>query len=94
MIRTEYTFEMEPALNSLNYFTNEDNDIHNRVVQALKNQSFPNHRQLFVRVDKGVVRLEGKVLTFYEKQMCNTYVKRIPGIRELINDIIVDEHHS
>jgi BON domain len=37
----------------------------------------------------GVVRLTGRVFTFYEKQLCNQCCGRVAGVRQLINAVQV-----
>ncbi|MDX1962455.1 MAG: BON domain-containing protein [Pirellulales bacterium] len=70
-----------------------DRELAERIVAFLFSRHVPGLRTLQVQVHNGVVTLSGKVLTFYEKQLCNQCFRRVAGVRQLINqvDVTTDE---
>lgn len=65
-----------------------------RVEQFLTSRHVPGLRSLTIQADDGVVTLSGNVFTFYEKQLCNQCLRRVPGIKQLINtvDVTATDH--
>jgi osmotically-inducible protein OsmY len=66
-----------------------DCDLERRVMSYLAARHVPGLRTLSVQARDGVVTVSGRVLTFYEKQLCNQCVRRVAGVMELINAVDV-----
>jgi osmotically-inducible protein OsmY len=69
-------------------------ELRQRVIAALMANNLPHYKQINVDENNGIVRLTGTVLTYYEKQVCNSCVKRVIGIQQLINDLVVGSEPS
>ncbi len=67
----------------------EDRDLERRVVNFLAGRQVPGLRNLSVKASSGVVTISGRVMTFYEKQLCNQCCRRVAGVLELINSVDV-----
>ncbi len=65
-----------------------------RILQFLSSRHVPGLRNLCVRAKNGIVTVTGKVLTFYEKQLCNQCCRMVPGILQLINLVDVCGIHA
>ena len=65
-----------------------------RILQFLSSRHVPGLRNLCVRSKNGIVTVTGKVLTFYEKQLCNQCCRMVPGILQLINLVDVCGIHA
>jgi osmotically-inducible protein OsmY len=66
-----------------------DRDLEKRVASFLAARHVPGLRNLEVHATNGVVTLQGRVLTFYEKQLCNECGRRVAGVLQLINSVDV-----
>jgi osmotically-inducible protein OsmY len=66
-----------------------DRDLERRVISFLEAKHVPALRYLEVKSRSGVVTLSGRVYTFYEKQLCNQCCRRVPGVRQLVNEVDV-----
>jgi BON domain len=69
--------------------TAADNDLRRRVKTFLSTSHRPGLRALEVEAHGGVVRLRGKVKTFYEKQLSAQLAQRVAGVVRLIDEVIV-----
>jgi osmotically-inducible protein OsmY len=67
-----------------------DHDVEKRVRTFLDSRHFPAFRKLQVDVDKGSVRLSGRLPSFYEKQVALNSCQRVAGVLHLIDAIDVD----
>jgi hypothetical protein len=67
----------------------DDRDLERRVISFLETKHVPTLRHVTVKADAGVVTLSGQVHTFYEKQLCNQCCRRVAGVRQLLNEVIV-----
>lgn len=65
-----------------------------RILQFLSSRHVPGLRNLCVRAKNGIVTVTGRVLTFYEKQLCNQCCRMVPGILQLINLVDVCGIHA
>jgi len=65
-----------------------------RILQFLSSRHVPGLRNLCVRAKNGIVTVTGRVLTFYEKQLCNQCCRMVPGILQLINAVDVCGIHA
>ncbi len=69
--------------------TTADSDLRRRVKTFLSTSHRPGLRGLEVEAHGGVVRLRGKVKTFYEKQLSAQLAQRVAGVVRLIDEVIV-----
>ena len=66
-----------------------DRELERRVVAFLSTRHVPGLRNLQVQATNGVVTVSGRVLTFYEKQLCNECCRRVAGVMQLVNSVDV-----
>jgi len=66
-----------------------DRDLERRIQSFLEGRHVPGLRHLHVQARDGVVTVSGRVMTFYEKQLCNQCCRRVAGVLELINSVDV-----
>jgi osmotically-inducible protein OsmY len=66
-----------------------DRDLERRVRSYLSARHVPGLRTLSVHAKDGIVTVSGRVLTYYEKQLCNQCIRRVAGVMELINAVDV-----
>jgi osmotically-inducible protein OsmY len=66
-----------------------DLELAQRVASFLAERHVPGLRNLEVTASGGVVTVSGRVLTFYEKQLCNQCYRRVSGILQFINAVDV-----
>jgi osmotically-inducible protein OsmY len=66
-----------------------DLEIAERVRAFLNGHNVPSLRRLAVSVLRGTVTLQGRVGTFYEKQLSQQCLKRIEGVRQLEDRTVV-----
>jgi hypothetical protein len=73
-------------------FTDElrDRDLEGRVRQFLGARNFPALRRLAIEARNGTVTLRGRVATFYEKQLSQQCQQRVAGVRQLIDQVVVE----
>jgi len=57
-----------------------DRDLERRVANYLSTRHVPGLRHLDVEADNGVVTLRGRVHSFYEKQLCQAFCRRVAGV--------------
>ncbi|MGC4003948.1 MAG: BON domain-containing protein [Pirellulales bacterium] len=67
----------------------DDRELEDHVLRFFTSRHVPGLRNLRVRANQGIVTVSGKVLTFYEKQLCNQVCRMVPGIAEFINAVDV-----
>lgn len=66
-----------------------DNDLQQRVRSFLTGQHRPALRNLNVEAREGVVTLRGNVPTFYEREISVRLARRVAGVVQLVDEIIV-----
>jgi osmotically-inducible protein OsmY len=69
-------------------WTQLDSDLKRRVVNFI-NQQFPRLRTVEVEAAQGVVTINGRVSTFYERQLCIYCCQRVAGVTGLIDKVEV-----
>ena len=67
-----------------------DAEIAQRVRAFLTSRHFPAFRQLHVDVHNGSVSLQGKVHSYYEKQVALNTCQRVAGVLALIDQVLVE----
>jgi osmotically-inducible protein OsmY len=65
-----------------------DRDLERRVVNFI-NQQFPRLRTVEVEAVQGVVTINGRVGTFYERQLCIHCCQRVAGVTGLVDKVEV-----
>lgn len=68
-----------------------DHEVAENVRSFLLAHHVPSLRRLAVSVQDGTVTLQGRVRTFYEKQLSQQCLRRIPGVQHLVDALIVDD---
>ncbi len=66
-----------------------DQQIVERVQDVLNSSGYPQLRQLRIHFDHGRVTLQGRLATYYLKQLAQTLVLSVEGVRDLDNDVKV-----
>ena len=67
-----------------------DDDIRMRVSRFLSSRHFSGFRNISVNVRHGEVTLTGTVCSFYEKQVALTSCRRVAGVLNMVDKIVVD----
>ena len=73
------------------FFEPEDFDLARRVKLFLASQPRPALRYLQVEARGAAVTLRGLVCTFYERQLALQCSRRVAGVRELIDEVMVQD---
>ena len=68
-----------------------DYDLERRVTNYLHSKQMRSLRDVTVDADNGTVVLRGEVGSFYEKQLCLNCTRRVAGVVELVDEILVRE---
>ncbi len=66
-----------------------DRDLERRVSNFLAARHLPTLRRLEVAADNGIVTLRGRVHSFYEKQLCQCACRRVAGVVNMVDAIVV-----
>ncbi len=66
-----------------------DRDLEQRITTFLADRHLPALRQVEVAADNGTVTLRGRVRSFYEKQVCQNVGRRVSGIVQLVDAVVV-----
>jgi osmotically-inducible protein OsmY len=77
---TDRNHGLEPAI-----------DIEERVRIQLQHSPYRAIRRVTCRFDNGELTLEGRVPTFHYKQLAQTAVAGIAGVKSIINEITVED---
>ncbi len=67
----------------------EDTDLQRRIVNYLFQRNVRSIRDVAVDVQNGLVVLQGRVNSFYEKQLCLNCCQRVAGVNKLVDNIEV-----
>jgi hypothetical protein len=66
-----------------------DTNMELRVIDRLELDNFLRDRDIRVRVDDGIVNLTGEVWTPLEKERAGEVLRRVPGVIDVANDLVV-----
>lgn len=66
----------------------------NLVCQALNSSGYHQLRQLKVYFEHGRITLQGRLPTYYLKQVAQCIVLEVEGVREIDNDVTVFGHRQ
>lgn len=69
--------------------TQAERDLLLRVKSFLHQRGYRPHRTLEIRVERGVVVVQGRVSTFYLRQIAGACIKRVAGVTQVIDLIEV-----
>lgn len=64
-------------------------DFESRVHNAIVHNPHLNHHHVQLTTNKGQVVLEGRVQSFFEKQMAQEALKRVEGVDSILNHLEV-----
>jgi osmotically-inducible protein OsmY len=67
-----------------------DRDLEHRVAHCLHDRNVSALRHIAVRADSGTVTLRGTVTSFYQKQLCISACRHVPGVTALVDEVEVD----
>lgn len=72
-------------------FTEADRSLLQRVKCFLYQRGYPPHRALEISVERGVVVVQGKVPTFYLRQVAVACIQRVAGVTRVVDLIEVSD---
>lgn len=67
----------------------DDAELKQRIVGYLEQRRYPAIRDLTISTDNGLVTLQGKLNSFYEKQLCLSTCQRVAGVIRIIDEVEV-----
>lgn len=67
----------------------DDHKIKASILSSIRWHFHKPQEQINVQVEKGFVTLTGMVPWNYQKMVINSLVEKIPGVKEITNDIVV-----
>jgi len=65
-------------------------EIKRRITILLGQRGVSSLRRLNIDVEDGTVTLRGRVTSFYERQLCLSCCRHVPGVFNLVDEIDVD----
>ena len=77
------------SVSGISHFETEDRDLERRVKSFMAGRHLAALRQLRVDAREGVVTLQGRVASFYEKQISHQCCRRVAGVLDLVDRIEV-----
>lgn len=75
-------------------FPNPDNQLMARIKRVLRRSGYASLIQIRVIVEQGHVSLEGEVPTYFLKQMAQSQILSVEGVRSLKNALVVTAHFN
>lgn len=70
-------------------FSNPHHDVTQRALERLRQSPHHSVRSVSCEFDRGVLRLRGRLSSFYYKQLAQEAVAHLCGVREVINEVVV-----
>jgi len=67
-----------------------DRDLEERVYLYLKRFCFPAARSIQVEAHQGFVVISGRVASFFHRQLCVSFAKRVDGVSAVVDRIVVE----
>ncbi len=80
-------FNGNAAMESL--FSTPYHDVTERAQERLRQSPHLSVRSVSCEFDRGVLRLRGRLSSFYHKQLAQEAVARLPGVTEVVNEVAV-----
>ncbi|SIQ76143.1 Osmotically-inducible protein OsmY, contains BON domain [Chryseobacterium sp. RU37D] len=71
-----------------------DEEIANEIIAAFKSNSFIPEKKIIVKVENGWVNLEGEVSWDYLRDITESSIKYLPGVKGIYNNITIDSEIS
>ena len=65
-------------------------ELNQRIENAIVHNPHFSHRRMYLKMRGGEVVLEGKVETFFQKQMAQEALKLVEGVEHVVNHLDVD----
>jgi osmotically-inducible protein OsmY len=75
-------------------FPNPDNQLMARIKRVLRRSGYAPLTQIRVVAEQGNVCLEGEVPTYFLKQMAQSQILSLEGVRSLKNALVVEGHSN
>ena len=70
-------------------FSTPYHDVTERAREYLRQCPHQEVRAVSCEFDRGVLRLRGRLSSFYHKQLAQEAVARLSGVKEVVNDVVV-----
>jgi osmotically-inducible protein OsmY len=70
-------------------FSTPYHDVTERAREHLRQSPHQEVRAVSCEFDRGVLRLRGRLSSFYHKQLAQEAVARLTGVREVVNEVVV-----
>ncbi len=70
-------------------FSSPVHDVTEKARERLRGSPYFRVRSLSCEFDRGVLRLRGRLSSFYQKQLAQEAVVGLSGVEEVINEIVV-----
>jgi len=70
-------------------FSNPFDNVTERAKERLRESPYLTVRSLACEFDRGVLRLRGRVSSFYQKQLAQQAVLGLSGVDEVVNEAVV-----
>lgn len=70
-------------------FSTPNHDVTERAQERLRQSPHHSVRAVSCEFERGVLRLRGRLSSFYHKQLAQEAVARLSGVREVVNDVVV-----
>jgi osmotically-inducible protein OsmY len=64
-------------------------DVTERAQERLRQSPHHGVRSVSCEFDRGVLRLRGRLSSFYHKQLAQEAVAHMSGVREVVNEVVV-----
>ena len=77
------------SVSGISHFETEDRDLERRVKSFLAGRHLWSLGRLQVEAREGVVTLQGRVASFYEKQVSQQCCRRVAGVLDLVDRVEV-----
>ncbi len=65
-------------------------EIKRRITILLSQRGVSSLRRLHIEVQDGTVTLRGNVASFYERQLCLSCCRHVPGVFRMVDEINID----
>ena len=70
-------------------FSTPNHDVTERAREHLRQSPHQALRAVSCEFDRGVLRLRGRLSSFYHKQLAQEAVARLTGVKEVVNEVVV-----
>ena len=70
-------------------FSTPNHDVTERARERLRQSPHQEVRSVSCEFERGVLRLRGRLSSFYHKQLAQEAVAHMSGVREVVNEVVV-----